>query len=194
MIRRILTAAVAAGSVALAAGLAVTGCGQNLQTQQAAAVDTLALGEKISYTSGCQDCHTPGTFYGAPDYSRQLTGSELGWMGPWGISYPRNLTPDMETGLGSWTEEQIAIAIRTGMRPDGSQLLPPMPWPMYSHLTEFEALAVAKFLKSLPPTSHKVPDVVPPGVEPPADACYMVFPPPRPWDAPVEMAGAAGGH
>lgn len=190
MTRRIYVAIAAISLVALAAGVGASGCSQSPTAQQAEAVDTLALGEKITYTSGCQDCHTPGTLYGAPDFSRQLTGSELGWKGPWGVSYPRNLTPDMETGLGTWTEEQIAIAIRTGMRPDGTLLLPPMPWPMYSHLTEFEALAVAKFLKSLPPTSHRVPDVVLPGAEPPADACYLVFPAPRPWDAPVAMASS----
>ena len=140
----------------------------------------IARGKRVAYTSGCIDCHTPGTFYGMPDTTRMLSGSELGWEGPWGVSYPRNLTPDMETGLGSWTEEQIVAAVRTGIRPDKTPLLPPMPWPMYAHLTDEDAQSLAAYLKSLPPISHKAPDVIPPGQ--PATGPRLSFPPPPTWD------------
>ena len=147
----------------------------------------LERGLYLTTIMGCNDCHTPGTFYGSPDFSRKLAGTEMGWVGPWGISYPRNLTPDMETGLGKWSEDDIVKALRTGMRADGSELLPPMPWPMYTNLTDDDAYAIAAYLKSLPAVSHKMPDKLPPGTKPgPHDD---IIPPPSAWDAPRPAAG-----
>jgi len=140
----------------------------------------------LTTTMLCNDCHTPGTFYGAPDFGRKLAGSELGWVGPWGTSYARNLTPDMETGLGKWSEDDIVKAIRTGQRADGTELLPPMPWQMFSNLTDEDAYAIAAYLKSLPPVSHKVPDKRPPGSKPGKND--WVLPAPSAWDAPKAAA------
>src|SRR6185436_6544546 len=78
----------------------------------------LERGEYLVTIMGCGDCHTPGTLYGDPDFTRRLSGSELGWQGPWGVTYPRNLTPDPETGIASWSENDIITAFRTGHRPD----------------------------------------------------------------------------
>jgi mono/diheme cytochrome c family protein len=148
----------------------------------------VARGEYLVTVMGCGDCHTPGTLYGSPDFKRKLSGSELGWRGPWGVSYPRNLTPDVETGIGKWSEKDIVTALRTGMRSDGSVLQPPMPWPNLTALTDEDAYAVAAFLKSLPPISHKVPDRVAPGQ--PAAGSVCEFPPPSAWDAPREAESA----
>ncbi len=141
-------------------------------------------GEYLATTSGCNDCHTPGTLFGDPDFARRLSGSELGWRGPWGVSYARNLTPDAETGLGSWTEKQIVDALRTGMRPNGRALLPPMPWPNLTALSDEDAYALAAYLKSLPPVRHQVPAAVPPDQAASATGSIMNFPPPSAWDAP----------
>src|SRR5262245_39451500 len=122
----------------------------------------VARGAYLVSAGSCNDCHTPGTMYGVADSTRLLGGSELGWEGPWGVVYARNLTPH-ETGLGAWTDEQIATAIRTGNRPDGRMLSEMMPWKNLAHLTEEDALAIAAYLKSLAPVDHKVPDPVPPG-------------------------------
>jgi mono/diheme cytochrome c family protein len=161
--------------------------------------DPIARGHRITYTSGCMDCHTPGTLYGMPDTTRLLSGSELGWKGPWGVTYPRNLTPDSATGIGSWTEEQIMTAVREGHRPDGTPLLPPMPWPMYAHLTDEDAHALAAYLKSIPPVVHEMPKQQPPGETPSHPS--LIFPAPPEWDArnlpPQPGAPAAGtpsGH
>jgi mono/diheme cytochrome c family protein len=145
------------------------------------AAEKIARGKEISYSSGCQDCHTPGTFYGTTDTTRMLSGSELGWEGPWGVTYPRNLTPDMETGIGSWSEEDIITAFRTGHRPDQTQIMPPMPWPQYAHMNDEDAHALAAFIKSLPPIHHKAPDKIPPGVK--VTGPRLTFPPPPAWDA-----------
>ena len=138
---------------------------------------------------GCNDCHTPGTFYGAPDAERFLSGSELGWVGPWGVVYAANLTPDAETGLGKWKPEEIAKAIRSGNRPDGRQLATAMPWRNYAALTVDDALAIALYLKTLKPVKHAVPKPVEPGIE--VKGALLTFPPPSPWDAPRAPAEGA---
>jgi hypothetical protein len=138
-------------------------------------------GQHLSLSSGCNDCHTPGTLYGAPDTSRMLSGSELGWEGPWGVTYPRNLTPDNETGIGTWTEDQIVAAFQTGIRPDKTPIMPPMPWPGYANMSDDDAHALAAYLKSLPPIRHKMPDRIPPGQ--PAKGARLTFPPPPAYDA-----------
>ena len=76
----------------------------------------------------CTDCHTPGTFLGRADMKRYLGGSDVGFEVPGlGVFYAPNLTPDKETGLGNWSRQEIATAIKTGRRPDGRILAPPMP-------------------------------------------------------------------
>ncbi|MGD0433344.1 MAG: cytochrome c [Acetobacteraceae bacterium] len=123
-----------------------------------AASPQVERGKYLVEIGGCTDCHTPGNFLGHPDMTRYLGGSDVGFAIPGhGVFVPPNLTPDKETGLGTWTEEQIVTAITTGERPDGRILVPSMPWRNYAHLTKSDALAMAAFLKSLPPTSHKVP-------------------------------------
>lgn len=139
-------------------------------------------GRYLTLMGGCNDCHTPGTFYGSSDYERTLSGSEVGWEGPWGVTFPRNLTPDLETGLGAWSEQDIVNAIRTGMRPDGSVILPPMPWPMYATMTDDDAFAIAAYLKSIPPVKHRAPNRVAPGTR--FEGAALRFPPPPAWDAP----------
>ena len=157
--------------------------------KQVSLADKIARGRAITYSSGCVDCHTPGTFYGAPDTTRYLSGSELGWQGPWGVTFPRNLTPDMETGIGHWTEAQIITAVRTGLRPDGTMLLPPMPWPAFSHMSDDDARALAAYLKSIPPVKHKVPDRLAPGAK--APKAFVLPMPPTHWDTPVAPDTAA---
>ncbi len=155
------------------------------QMDQAAKVKR---GAYLTAIAGCTDCHTPGFFYNATDSTRLLSGSELGWQGPWGVTYARNLTPDNETGIGAWSEAEIVTAIRTGRRPDGSTILPPMPWVDFAYLTDDDAYAIAAYLKSIPPVVHKVPDRLPPGAK--GTGSIIVWPPPSAWDAPRSPAAA----
>ncbi len=69
--------------------------------------------------------------------SRFLGGSDVGFEIPGlGVFVGPNITPDKETGIGSWTAEEIVSAIQTGVRPDGRILAPIMPWHAFAHLTE----------------------------------------------------------
>ena len=178
----------------LAISAALWSCAPAAKQEPAAPVamspeQQLARGRYLANVVGCNDCHTPGTFYGAPDTTRLFSGSELGWKGPWGVSFASNLTPD-STGIGSWTEDQIVTALREGRRPDGSPLLPPMPWPSFAHLTDEDAHAIAAYLKSIPAVHHPNVATVPPDKK--YAGAYLEFPPPPGWDAPkVPPAGAA---
>jgi mono/diheme cytochrome c family protein len=117
----------------------------------------VARGRYLVVIAGCSDCHTPGALLGAPDMKRYLGGSDVGFSIPGqGIFVGENLTPDKETGIGSWTSEQITAAIRAGKTPDGRDLSPVMPYSAFSHLTDEDAQAIAAFLKSLPPVDNKV--------------------------------------
>jgi mono/diheme cytochrome c family protein len=114
-------------------------------------------GKYLVTIASCHDCHTPGYFLGKPDMARFLGGSEVGFELPGlGVFYGPNLTPDKETGLGSWTDAQIIAAIQKGTRPDGRMLAPVMPWHAFAALTPQDAQAIVAYLRSLPPIKNKV--------------------------------------
>ncbi len=125
----------------------------------AAAADTrIARGKYLVGIAGCNDCHTPGYFFGKPDMARFLSGSEVGFEMPGlGVFYGPNLTPDRETGLGTWSPAQMATAITKGIRPDGRILAPIMPWHAFASLTPGDVRAIVAYLQSLPPVKSKVP-------------------------------------
>src|SRR5262245_9784458 len=130
--------------------------------------EQVTRGKYLVQLAGCTDCHTPGYFFGKPDMARYLGGSDMGVEVPGlGIFVGRNITPDKDTGLGNWTNEQITTAIQTGVRPDGRILAPIMPWRAYAVMTKSDAAAVVAFLKSLPPVSNKVPGPFGPDEKPP---------------------------
>lgn len=171
----------------LAAVISLGGCApepatDRQATEAATAMTPVKRGEYLVTVSGCHDCHTPGTLYGKPDFARALSGSELGWAGPWGVTFPRNLTPDSATGIGTWSEQEIIRAIRSGYRPDGTILSPPMPWPSFARFTDEDAAAIAAYLKSLPPIAHQAPEKI--GPDQPFKGAALKLPPPPAWDAP----------
>ncbi len=83
---------------------------------------------------------------------------------------------DKDTGLGRWTDAQIAAAITTGMRPDGRQLATIMPWKNFAVLTKPDAAAIVTYLKSLPTVKNKVPGPFGPLQVPTASFMRMVSP------------------
>ena len=117
----------------------------------------VARGKYLVTIGSCTDCHTPGHFFGKPDMSKYLGGSDVGFAIPHlGVFVGPNLTPDKATGLGDWTTAQIVDAITKGQTPQGRTLAPVMPWHAYASLTKADALAIAAYLKSLPAVSHQV--------------------------------------
>jgi mono/diheme cytochrome c family protein len=130
-----------------------------------ARAETLAeRGHYLVVVAGCNDCHTPGFFFGKPDKDKYLGGSDVGFEIPGlGLFNGRNITPDKETGIGAWTDEQIATAITTGKRPDGRQLAPIMNYPAFVNMTKEDVAAVVAYLRSVPPVNNKVPGPFKPG-------------------------------
>ena len=127
----------------------------------------VARGKYLASIGGCFDCHTPGYFFGKPDMARYLGGSEVGFEIPGlGVFHGPNLTPDPETGLCNWSIDQIVTALQTGVRPDGRDLAPIMPWRALAGLTKDDARAMAVFLKSIPPVKNKVPGPFGPSEKP----------------------------
>ena len=143
-----------------------------------AANTAVERGKYLVTIMGCTDCHTDGSLAGKPDMKRYLAGSSIGFFIPdLGYFYGPNLTPDKETGLGGWTAKQVATALTTGVRPDGRELAPIMPWRSYAHLTAKDALAMAAYLKSLPVVKNKVPGPFGPSEKPTSPYLNLVMPP-----------------
>jgi len=154
--------------------------------------DPVARGKYLVTTSACNDCHTPkkmGPKGPEIDMSRQLMGyvatpmpaapassgawpihandQLTAWAGPWGVSYARNLTPDQNTGIGSWSEETFIKAIRTGKHMGVSRpILPPMPWEVYRQMTDQDLKAIYAYLRTIPAISNPTPDPLPPPASP----------------------------
>ena len=136
----------------------------------------IARGKYLVTIGGCSDCHTPGSFLGKPDFSRMLGGSEVGFAIPGlGVFAGPNLTPDKETGLGNWTDDQIISAITAGNTPEGRRLAPIMPYEALSHLTSDDAHAIVAYLRSLPPVKNKVPGPFGPK-ETPTTLVFVIVP------------------
>lgn len=126
--------------------------------------EQLARGQYLVGLLGCGSCHTNGALVGTPNMQQLMAGSDTGiaWSNPLanrnpGIVYPANLTPDIETGIGSWSVQDIVRMVQTGFSKHGGQTLPVMPWPSYANIHAEDATAIAAYLKSLPAVKHRVP-------------------------------------
>ncbi len=152
--------------------------------------EMIERGKYLITAGGCHDCHSPKVF--GPqgpkiDETRILSGHPAEMqlaefdpailepgkyilftqdvtaaIGPWGASFAANLTPDNETGIGTWQPEMFINALRTGKHLGaGRPILPPMPWEMVGKLTDEDLQAMFAYLKSIPPVKNRVPDPKP---------------------------------
>ncbi len=142
-------------SVVMAA-FSASACGQDLVT-----LDREELVERGDYLvntiAGCGNCHTPHNDDGTLNQDMKLAGAYV-ITEPVFEAYAKNITPDMETGIGSWTEDEIVDALRNGVRPDGQVLGPPMSFAFYRDLSDNDAYAIAAYLKTIEPIRNEVPD------------------------------------
>jgi mono/diheme cytochrome c family protein len=156
---------------------ALAASGLLLSVPAAFAQSQIQRGEYLVTIMDRTGCHTPGTFLGKPDLQRPLAGSEVGFQIPGlGIFYPPNLTPDPDTGLGEWSEADIIKAVRSGVRPDGRQLMPITPYHSYGKLTDTDPRDLAGYLKSLKPVRDQVPGPVGANEKPLAPYLTVVMP------------------
>ncbi|MET0594054.1 MAG: c-type cytochrome [Polyangiaceae bacterium] len=117
----------------------------------------------VKSIGACGDCHTPRNLMGQPDTGRFLAGMNgifqipgLGPDGGPGVIGTSNLTPDMTTGLGSWTDAQIKNAMLNGIDKDGKPLFPIMPYYVLHNMSDADADAIVAYLRTIPPIANPI--------------------------------------
>lgn len=130
----------------------------------------VARGKYLVEILACGSCHTDGALVGDPDFDRTLAGSKTGiaFTNPLGeeypgVIYPPNITPDKKTGIGDWTDTQIANAIRAGIGRHGNRRVASMPWRGYGKISDDDVTAIVGYLRTIDAVKHQVPDEVKPG-------------------------------
>lgn len=124
----------------------------------------------VNTVAACGNCHTPFGPNG-PDMSKALSG-RLVTKEEHFDAYAPNITQDKKTGIGGWTDAQIAKAIREGIRPDGSIIGPPMPMGLYRGLSDTDLNAMVTYLRTIKPVNNVMPKSIyriplPPAYGPP---------------------------
>ncbi|MFZ5842481.1 MAG: cytochrome C [Pseudomonadota bacterium] len=116
----------------------------------------IARGRYLVTIAGCNDCHTPNypETAGQVPEAQWLTGSQLGWKGPWGVSYPANLRLSVQ----NYSED-------AWLKRASSPMLPPMPWFNLRDMEERDKRALYRYIKSLGPAGEPAPIALAPGVE-----------------------------
>lgn len=171
--------------------LVEVGCSNSKEEKVLSQEEMVQKGKYLVNLGGCNDCHSPKVMTAmgpVPDTTRLLSGNPqdqpvteidpaflnskswlftsmnlTAWVGPWGVSYTANLTPDAETGLGNWTPDLFIKALRSGKHMGvGRPILPPMPWPAFAQLNDEDLKCIFAYLHSLPAVHNKVPDPLSP--------------------------------
>lgn len=158
-----------ARGIPLAAAMALLASMTSPATTANEADSLVARGRYVVQIAGCNDCHTPDYMEtaGAVDESLWLTGSSLGWNGPWGTTYP----PNLRLTAQRMTEDQWVVFAPAPKRP-------PMPWFALRDMSDEDVRAVYRYLKHLGPAGQSAPAALPPGVEPPGPVFRAPAPPP----------------
>ena len=167
--------------VALACGAAIiaaatTGVAQQRAGGAGGTNSQVERGRYLVGITGCHDCHSPKVEGMTPDMSRALSGrpqttqlpsaakNEIhasldltAWSGPWGQSVASNLTPDPTTGIGKrYNEASFVQTMRTGKKPSGAPVMPPMPSEVYQNMTDEDLKAIWAYLQTVKPINNAV--------------------------------------
>ena len=110
----------------------------------------------VNSVAACGNCHTPKDATGKEQSDKLLSGGSRVPV-PKAIVLSANITPDPETGIGKWTDEQIVTAIREGVRPDKTIIGPPMPIELYRNMSDDDVRSIVAYLKTVPAVQNKVP-------------------------------------
>ena len=133
-------------SSSIAPGRAQDKVGTSLDAQDFGQIER---GRYLAVAGDCASCHTvPGS--GQPFAGGRPIET------PFGTVVGANITPDSETGIGAWSDDQFVRALREGKGHDGELLYPAMPYPYYTKLTESDALAIRAYLNTVTPVRNAV--------------------------------------
>jgi mono/diheme cytochrome c family protein len=111
-----------------------------------------SLVEKGAYLARAADCMVCHTSEGGKQYA-----GGLGFKLPFGTLYSTNITPDKETGIGNYSDQDFLSAVHRGTRRDGARLYPAMPFTSYTYMSDADALAIKAYLFSLAPVRAAAP-------------------------------------
>ena len=111
--------------------------------------ETIARGKALVVAADCAGCHTA-------DPAKPFAGGKR-IDTPFGGIYSPNLTPDRDTGLGAWSDEDFYRALRYGVAPDGSRYYPAFPYPNFTKLSRNDILAIRAYLATLTPERNARP-------------------------------------
>jgi mono/diheme cytochrome c family protein len=131
---------------------------------------------RIAVGCGCHGLNFAGWKEGGPDLLPRTLPYGERFVGPYGVIPASNITPDPETGIGTWTDEAIGRAIRDGIHPSGARLYPIMPYQAFHGMADSDLTALVAFLRRLRPVRNRVTGkrltapVPEPGSLPPAPA------------------------
>ena len=130
--------------ILVALGIALSGL-----PAPAASPAEIARGKYIFGATGGCGCHT--------NKKEPVNSGGRRYDGPFGTVYSSNITPDRDSGIGAWTDEQIITAVRLGRRPNGERLLPVHPYTVFNGMAEEDLRAVVAYLRTLPPVNRPTP-------------------------------------
>jgi mono/diheme cytochrome c family protein len=119
------------------------------RTQAEPSADTIARGKALTEAGDCASCHTA-------DPSKPFAGGKR-IDTPFGVIYSPNLTPDRDTGIGGWSDEEFYRALRYGVRRDGSRYYPAFPYPNFTRMIRDDLLAIRAYLATLTPVNNRPP-------------------------------------
>ncbi|HVZ57739.1 MAG TPA: cytochrome c [Chitinophagaceae bacterium] len=125
----------------------------------------LARGEYlVNHVAACLDCHSKRDF---SKYAGPIVPGTEGMGGEQfdnkllaaipGVVYARNITPDPETGIGNWTDDEILRAITQGINKQGDTLFPLMPYPNFNRMAKEDLLSIIAYIRTLKPIKNVVP-------------------------------------
>jgi len=103
----------------------------------------VARGKYVFGAAGGCGCHT--------EPKGPVNAGGRKFVGPFGTVYSANITPDAQTGIGGWTDDQIITAIRNGRRPNGERILPVHPFTSFNGMADDDVRALVAFLRTVPP-------------------------------------------
>ncbi|MDX1638312.1 MAG: hypothetical protein R3281_10110 [Balneolaceae bacterium] len=140
------------------------------------AQNPVEAGRYLITVAGCNDCHTDGYMMngGTNPESEWLTGSAMGWQGPWGTTYASNLRLRVQ----DLTEDQWVEMLKT------RKTMPPMAWPSVNHMSETDLKAIYAYITYLGPKGERAPLAVAPGASP-ATPYLSLFPQNMPQTVPA---------
>ena len=167
------------GAVAAVIALLAAGNGQAQQRTGGAPAGGASVdrGKYLVSITGCHDCHSPKSQGMTPDPARLLSGRPsttkmpskadgeihasldfTAFWGPWGQTVASNLTPDKATGLPGrgYNEKTFVQTMRTGKKPNGTAVQPPMPVEVYLNLSDDDLRSIWMYLQTLKPINNAV--------------------------------------